>query len=614
MFVHKEYVINFVGCSSIDYEIEYFYLDNIRLYYKNSIEEGILYKMSFVRYASTLCRMFFKNNTQKTSIPLFSHINEHKLPSDLSFEKINSLNNSSILKLIYELSSNFHSKPELSTPLNFAFLSASKKLNDFNDNSVKKILSNMQYLKRLHYNKYPSEFLQNLLSRLKNIDQKILSIQNLNLLSSFIQNFKDNFIEYEALFQSCIAKINVFELDIKDQMLVLKILSELAEKDKHFDFDYTEGKSIYSVMEEIFNKSIDDKSINTTKIHMILKLFITSDRGSEDFFRKMENIVFSNLHDLSDKDIITMPSYYYKRILHDHKYIVLTIYKSLYEEFLNRIDNLNLHGIAFFLHFYWHKSHFYGMYCDEKLTNKLVLIINDTNRMKKENQREINSFLVNSLAYIENARQLDKDTLDLIYNAIKLNFQSMSAIEKLNVGVYFSRSPYSPLEFWSIFKNSILEIQELKSIRLGILYSISLTLKLRFPEKYEIIKENMEPFIPKFRESWKIDRDVDVSKTDSSHLHNLFKMELEKLGVEYACEFYDEYYLDIALKKYKICYEILGPGHYLFESRLLNGRTYNRKCNLEKLGWTYYIFPFYKTRPTNWLINNFIRGTLPLDH
>lgn len=55
-------------------------------------------------------------------------------------------------------------------------------------------------------------------------------------------------------------------------------------------------------------------------------------------------------------------------------------------------------------------------------------------------------------------------------------------------------------------------------------------------------------------------------------------------NLPYEREYYDDYYIDLAIPSLKLAIEIQGPTHYVYPRSCLNGRTLNKIRNLKKKG------------------------------
>ena len=219
--------------------------------------------------------------------------------------------------------------------------------------------------------------------------------------------------------------------------------------------------------------------------------------------------------------------------------------------------------------------------------------------------------LLNITAYLTHSRRLPEDGCFIIYKYLRPIINHLDEYALLKFANYFSREESSPKEFWEKF---VLDDSKLlKDHKKGsYLYTILLNLRLNNPDQYEAIKGKYDSIMPELKKIWYEVRTLDITNTKPSHIHTIVERCLKKNNIEYFNEYFFEYYIDIAIPKYKICFEILGPGHFLYPSKILNGRTYSKQKNLEKLGWSYHVIPFYMQRGTPANIEKMVLSLLPL--
>jgi very-short-patch-repair endonuclease len=198
-------------------------------------------------------------------------------------------------------------------------------------------------------------------------------------------------------------------------------------------------------------------------------------------------------------------------------------------------------------------------------------------------------------------------------NLVKDRLETLNSNFFLKSGVFLSRYQETDSFFWENFLKHLPEMLQNKHNLIS-LYSIHLNLRLKDKKNFEIISPRFdENLIKNAREKWKEVRNNEVKLTKISHTHNKIRIILEKKKVNFVIEYYDEYFVDIALPDSKICIEVNGPGHYLFPDVILNGRTENKRQNMEKLGWKLFSFPyFYYDDEAEDAIENFVNQIIPL--
>ena len=144
------------------------------------------------------------------------------------------------------------------------------------------------------------------------------------------------------------------------------------------------------------------------------------------------------------------------------------------------------------------------------------------------------------------------------------------------------------------------------------MYAIYLNLSLQNPEAYEIIAPKLKDHLKNLKNLSEKEKKAEVNLRESSQLQKNVVNVLNKLKIDNFVEYFDEYFIDVAVPSLKIAFEIQGPGHFIFPARSLNGQTLNKMKNLEKMGWNYVALPFFKLRPTDKQLESLIRSSIPL--
>ena len=142
-----------------------------------------------------------------------------------------------------------------------------------------------------------------------------------------------------------------------------------------------------------------------------------------------------------------------------------------------------------------------------------------------------------------------------------------------------------------------------------------MNLKLKDEASFDLLKNRLDDnFINIARKYWQNARKTEIGIGYDSHNHRKMRKYLDMRKVKYESEFYDEYYIDLAIPDLKIGIEIGGPGHYLYPENILNGKTENRRKTMEKLGWKMnYFHYFYETEnDQEERMNTFLDRVLPL--
>lgn len=433
-------------------------------------------------------------------------------------------------------------------------------------------------------------------------------------LVKFLPLFQDKNIQYETYLKSYFSKIALEELEkisASELINLCIILYKIGTLNKYFDILVENKEGIYVVLERIIKKKMDDLSVRDA--FNILKCFVVNDRGSEDFCRKLESMVFSNLSGLLSKEVSDIPNIYAKRKLHNYSYLINSIYKPLYEEIVKRFDEMDSFTLSACLFNYWRNSNLYGIYCTGELVRKLKDLLRNTEYFNGINSVTASFLIQNVLSLLSHIRKIDQNVIDSVIQLEKIFSQKLDPMFYMRVINYMSR-----YEFFDelMLENFLSRFEQLYEDRKNFksLYLIWLNFKLKIPEHFGKLRKTFtDARLDEIESEWKKSKTNYLDLSEASQIHQEFKRELEILKVEYVFEYYDEYFIDLALPKYRICIEIHGPGHYIFPDNQINGKTQNKMEILEKLGWKYYSYPYFLHKYRKNTIGIFLNKIIPLD-
>ena len=71
-----------------------------------------------------------------------------------------------------------------------------------------------------------------------------------------------------------------------------------------------------------------------------------------------------------------------------------------------------------------------------------------------------------------------------------------------------------------------------------------------------------EGFLNKISIDIKEEKKMNINNKLKSFEHKIVENILEELGVSFKTEYFNEYFIDIAVLNKQIAFEICGPGHY----------------------------------------------------
>ena len=427
----------------------------------------------------------------------------------------------------------------------------------------------------------------------------------------FIPHFTKYNIEYESAFSSYLSHLTIDSINklSNDELKnLLLVLTRIGDVNKYFDVSIENQISIYKVIEDVIASRFE--SLPVEDLVYVLRCFIYNDRGEEDLIRKLETRLSENLNRVDLKVLSQIPNIYSKRILFNQNYIVDNIYKPLYDEVISRFDHFDSKTCSYFLFNYWRNSGLHGLYCDGRLRDKLFTKMKDFEFFDSTDPITRSFLIQNILSYLSHARQLDDECIKSIILLEKRFRKELSPKFYLRIVTYLSRSRYIDEEILNIF---ILNFpQFLKdSENNKNLYLIYLNFKHLMPPTFShILNLYTDTMIKTLRESRFNGRQYINSPTQ---IHSEIIGYLEQYKKNYEIEYFDEYFFDIAFPKEKVCIEILGPGHYIYPSFILNGRTKNKIDIIEKMGWKYHIYPFTSHRVIKNSVKGFLNVVLPFN-
>jgi very-short-patch-repair endonuclease len=452
------------------------------------------------------------------------------------------------------------------------------------------ILKGLELLASRNFEQNPSDL--NLISRfvamavVKNINcDKYLQEYIMKISPSCFSSFSDNFL---TQFSS--------------------LLQKRASLNKFFNIEYPGCRSLYQVLETEINKRLETMPISLLTTH--LKMFISTDHGSEDFIRKIETRIFTNLDQIDEKYLVDLASFNKSRYLHNVSYIANYISKPLYLEFTSRFETLTPLTKSLFLLNYWKNSFLYGMFTDETLQLKLEKFLKNKENFLKLDKKTRNFLLLNIFSYLSHSRQVTDSIFKDLESLYLIFFSSFDTVFHLRLLTYMVREKSFPdsMFFTSLSSISTLEHSEETSSQL---YSIYLNLKYRHPSKLSFFIKALPAgeTLENIEKKWKKNRMSDLLQARGSHLHREVENLLREKQVSFISEFYDDYFIDIVIPQLKIALEISGPGHFLHPGFKLNGKSYNKQEILKAKGWQVYSFSYYSSKS----LASFLSSILPLD-
>lgn len=522
-------------------------------------------------------------------------------------EGIRDMDEKNLVNYTYLLGKAFRPNQEFTDAFGLVEGLLTQKVRNFNDVSFYRLVLNFQYVFRQSHNKINQDFLSEMLKRAENFKDFNKKPGLMNEIAKLISQFKANSIDYENLFTKHLESIKKIN-DIDTALQVLEISAQLCV---HNDLQKL-PENLEKILKIQIEKHLENPAKNLKKISEILRNLILCRSLDEEFLRVLETIVFADLSGFTDKELIRLLVSYEKRRNHDYFYMMHKIYNFFYEEMLKRFEKMDYYCKTQFFSRYWRGSTFYGMYCDERIMEKIMDFIGNYSGLSRISQEERVLMLLNVLTFCNHAGfRENPDFIGKVYEILAGDLEGLDFRSLLQFANAFSRNKATPFAFWENFRKKIEKMIQNTSHH-NYLYSIHLNLSLQSPKAYAIIQSDLAPHLESLKKSWFSNRQLEISLHDPSQLHQNLAKVLEKLKIPFTTEHFDEYFIDIAVPSFKIAYEVHGPGHFIFPSKSLNGRTQNKKKNLEKLGWTYHSFPFFTLRSTLSALEAEIQRSFPL--
>ena len=465
------------------------------------------------------------------------------------------------------------------------------------------------------FSKYQADIPKHLLESI--LDQLIkssneLKIKDLRLISNIIPKMVSKKIDFSYYFKSLFSLVpdeSIKNASINDLLNISEVLSKVGMQNKFFDINI-EKESIFSIIEKRLEPEIGVTDIKV--LFKFLKCFVINDRGNEDFIRKLENRVFRNVNKLEDKTLSDIAYFYHKRILYPSSYLQENVYKPTYNEFVKRFEEINPLSKTLFLINYWKNSNVNGMYCDEILGDKIKKMLKDREDEKVKNKEKQQHMQTICLSYLAHARQVDSEFIQNYFENIQRNNFNENFFIKS--AIYLARYQETPAGFWQAFYKYLPKLKSDPN-NFILLYAIHLNLKLKDQANFDLVKNRLDDdFIKVAKKHWDNARRNEIGVGYDSHDHRKMRKYLEMRGVKFESEFYDEYFIDLAIPEMKIAIEIGGPGHYLYPQNILNGKSENRRKTIEKLGWkmNYFHYFYHSEVEGEERMNTFLDRILPL--
>lgn len=521
------------------------------------------------------------------------------------FREIKNINEIDITKLSYVLSNWYKSRQGHEEAISKLETLIERNLSTMSPKNFYSIVKNLVYLYKNHYKRFNKEFLISVLakfSELKDPNEKILIGSELSKLALLYKNTEINILE---VYSNLLEPDTVASSSLTEFLQILQVFNNIYQCKF---FSPIETEEFLEVCEVRIEKDLENMRTKA-KFECLLHLIICSSK-SEDLLKKLEIGVFSSLSNIDIGDFPKFFKYYQKRNLHDYQYLINYVYKPLFGDFMARIEQLHPKLLTSYLTTWKQVSSFQGLYCEKSVIGKLKVLIKkyiDFDKDYSVNKQTLHSILSlsNFTGFSEN-----REIAEIIVKTFENSVRTIYEPSLISLAYELSLHPGISIQFWKGF-NDVFPQAFKKIEKKGYLYGIYLNLSLQDPQAYKILKDNFEENLEEIKKSWVEFREMDLGNSVKSKFHGTVEKEIQKLGLTPVSEFYDNYFIDLALTKEKIAFEILGPGHYVYPYGTLNGKTLNKKRNLEKMGWKYVEIPFHLNKIGLFSVKKTIESVLP---
>jgi very-short-patch-repair endonuclease len=473
------------------------------------------------------------------------------------------------------------------------------KIPEIPDITFKKLL---QHFKILHM-KGPHAINNDLINCFLDRFQNLTDYDTKIVLGKEISGFKDVFkkfsIPMEKYFKEFFNEKSIQGATRVQFFGLMKIFEEVSKD----CMNQVEAEELQNIFEERIEKELTKYNIDEKLSCLFFLLSIQL--KTETLIRMVENTVFPNLNIVQITEFSKIMSLYENRNLRDYFYLIHKIYKPMFLHFLEKAEYFNpIHLQNYFNN--WKKvSSSQGMYCDERLYDKLHLLMEKHKDLKPK--IDIGSKTYLTILSISNfaGSTLGREVAEKVVKRLEPVIPSLNTNVFIPLAYEVSMNPGISKFFWEYYNENFSKIWN-NTNRKSFFYGIYLNLKLQDPESFEIVKGQYEKYFTEVQYHWDQLKTIRKANLIKSKFHKNIEDLLVSMKIDFKSEFYDEYFIDIACPNQKLAIEILGPGHHIYPEGTLNGKTKNKKRNLEKLGWNYLGIPF-NSKADNL---KYIRGTI----
>ena len=468
-----------------------------------------------------------------------------------------------------------------------------------------KVVKNFNHLATQHYqiSKALLDCFITKLQKLENLQDQILATAEIFNLGKFIKQYEFNVKDHVSLLLS---EKNIKELPKANLFQLMEIFSSLFENSILEPIELEELQDFFELRIE---KEIE--SLTHVEIRETLAFLITTKSKSDIILRQIESLFFSDIKKTSINLFPKILKLYEQRRLGDYHYIMNSVYKHIFNDFMDRATQLDSKSLNSYLSTWKMVGKSQGVYSEAIIYEKFKELIEKHKRFEADDH--VGQGVILAIFSMSNFIGFIKmrEIAEMAIEVLKPSFKYLDDAKLVALAYDISLNPRLCKEFWVVYNDRMDHLMK-NFNRKAYLYGIHLNLSLNDIESYEIIKENTFKHMAILIESWKGIRSRDLALSSKTKFQYKIEKELRDLKISYCSEYFCEYYIDIAIPSKKIAFEILGPGHYIFPDSIINGKTKLKKNNLEKLGWKYAMIPFYSNKSSTNELRSIILSAFPL--
>jgi hypothetical protein len=385
--------------------------------------------------------------------------------------------------------------------------------------------------------------------------------------------------------------------------LLLNGLLALFQADKQTQVLIEDGVEVFEAVAQVVIKQLAANEVTVEDAYSLLRVYINMDRGTEDFLRVLEAKVIGELSQLAEDKFTNLIYLYKNRIVFDVVYIHNSILKPFHDELIRRINaGMSPEKMHRCIHNFSTCPIRYGVYCEPTLVSAIKAKVSDAAFLEQMDREHLGYFLSTIMTFLSNISYFSDSELMLLM-ADKAASSAIGDLHLLSFTASFVKHCLYHQGFWDLFIRRFPEI--LRNVHeLNYVFTIMLAMKElheQMPNGADVYKQLLA--CPEYQDSqdritaaWRTSRDQDLLLSKSGFMHSNIAIKLQEAGIHCVSEYYDNYYIDLAIPDRKLAIEFCGPSHFLMPANQMTGKTYHKHMILEKQGWKVIVLSFHERK------------------